>query len=66
MANEINAAFRLPHIHVGDPAILLEQILQQVEAPQRAQVTNLVLDHMTAVLQAQLKLVEGIRAAVGR
>ena len=51
--------------HIGDPAVMLESILGQVESEQRKQVIGLYLDSVTATLEANLKFVQGVRSAVG-
>jgi hypothetical protein len=49
----------------GDPFVLLDVILQEADESKRAQIIGLSLDAMAATLQANLKLVEGIRKLVG-
>jgi hypothetical protein len=49
----------------GDPWVLVEAILREVEGPQQKQVLGLALDSVAATLQANLKLVEGLRQIVG-
>lgn len=63
-SHQLNPAFRWVPWHIGDPAVLLESILSQVEAGQRAQIATLYLDAVTASLEANLKLVQGIRSVV--
>jgi hypothetical protein len=64
MAQEINEAFRLPGWRIGDPPVLLEAILSQVEGEQAKQVTALYLDSVTATLEANLKFVQGLRSVI--
>lgn len=52
-----------PH-HIGDPAVLLESILAQVETAQRRQVIGLYLDSLAAALEANLKFVQGVRSVI--
>jgi len=63
-AQSLNPLFRMTPHRVGDPAVLLDAILQNVEAPQKQQVIGLYLDSVSATLEANLKLVQGIRAIV--
>lgn len=51
--------------HIGDPAVLLESILGQVEQEQQRQVVGLYLDAVSATLEANLKFVQGMRSVVG-
>ncbi len=48
----------------GDPAVLLEVILAQVEAEQRRQILGLYLESVSATLEANLKFVQGVRSVV--
>lgn len=59
---ELKALFRWQPWHIGDPAVLLESILGQVEVSQRQQITALYLDSITASLEANLKFVQGLRS----
>jgi len=61
---ELNPLLRWFPWRVGDPAVLLESILGQVEAGQRQHVTALYLDAVTATLEANLKFVQGLRSVV--
>jgi hypothetical protein len=63
-SHQLNPAFRWVPWHIGDPAVWLESILGQVEAGQRHQIMTLYLDSMAANLEANLKLVQGIRSVV--
>jgi hypothetical protein len=63
-SHELNPLLRWFPWRVGDPAVLLESILGQVEAGQRQQVTALYLDSVTATLEANLKFVQGLRSVV--
>jgi len=60
----INPLFRIPNWHIGDPPIILEAILAQVEGEQAKQVTALYLDSVSASLEANLKFVRGVRSLV--
>jgi hypothetical protein len=62
---ELHPAFRfLPPHHIGDPAVLLESILSQVEAGQRKQIIGLYMDSIVATLEANIKFVQGVRSAM--
>ena len=61
---QLHEAFRLAHWHVGDPAVLLEAILAQVEAEQRRQILSHYLDSVSATLEANLKFVQSVRSVV--
>jgi hypothetical protein len=63
-SHQLNPAFRWVPWHIGDPAVWLETVLGQVEARQRAQIMTLYLDSVAAGLEANLKLVQGIRSIV--
>jgi hypothetical protein len=63
-SQELNPLFRWRPWHTGDPAVLLESILGQVEAGQRQQITALYLDSVTASLEANLKFVQGLRSVL--
>jgi hypothetical protein len=59
----------LPEIlrwHHGDPPIWLELILNEVEGTARQQIVGHYLDAVAANLQANLKLVESVRAVVAK
>jgi hypothetical protein len=61
---ELNPLFRWFPWRIGDPAVLLESILGQVEAGQRQQIMALYLDSVSASLEANLKFVQGLRSVV--
>jgi hypothetical protein len=63
-SQHLNPLFRWIPWHIGDPAVLLESVLSQVEAGQRQQITALYLDSVTASLEANLKFVQGLRSVV--
>jgi len=63
-SQELNPLFRWQPWHIGDPAVLLESIIGQVEGVQREQITALYLDSVAASLEANLKLVQGVRAVL--
>jgi len=50
--------------HIGDPAVLLESILGQVESEQKKQIVGHYLDSVQATLEANLKFVQGMRSVV--
>jgi len=65
-SEELNEAFRiLPPRWIGDPAVLLDSILAQAEAGQRAQVISLYLDSVVTFAEANLKFVQGVRSVLG-
>jgi hypothetical protein len=64
-ASQLHQAFSWRPWHVGDPAVLLENILGQVEAEQRKQIMGHYLDAVAATLEANLKFVQGVRSVVG-
>ncbi|MBV9762044.1 MAG: hypothetical protein JO340_15885 [Acidobacteriaceae bacterium] len=64
-SEELNEAFRfLPPHRIGDPAVLLESILAQVEVGQRTQVMSLFMDSMVTYAEANLKFVQGVRSVL--
>jgi len=66
MANEqLNELFRFRPWPPGDPWVLVETVLREVEGPQQKQVLGLALESVAATLQTNLKLVEGLRQIVG-
>ena len=67
MANEqLHEALRFRPWPPGDPWVLVEAVLREVEnEQQQKQVIGLALESVAATLQANLKLVEGLRQIVG-
>jgi hypothetical protein len=67
MANEqLHEALRFRPWPPGDPWVLVEAVLREVEGEQQQkQVIGLALESVAATLQANLKLVEGLRQIVG-
>lgn len=63
-SSQINPLLRLPRWWIGDPFVVLESILHQVEGEQRKQIATLYLDSVTATLEANLKFVQGVRSVV--
>jgi hypothetical protein len=63
-SRELNSLFKWIPWHIGDPAVLLESILGQVEGEQGQQITTLYLDTVAATLEANLRFVQGVRAVV--
>lgn len=51
--------------HHGDPPIWLELILSEVEGNERQRILGVYLDAVQANLQANMKLVEGVRGIIG-
>jgi hypothetical protein len=69
MANEqqLNELLRFRPWPPGDPWVLVETILNQAGDPkQKQQILGHVLDAAHATMQANLKMVEGLRQVVGR
>jgi hypothetical protein len=66
MGNEkLNEALRLRPWPIGDPWVIVEAVLQETQnEQQQRQVITLALDSVAATLQANLKLVEGLRQIV--
>ena len=52
-----------PH-HIGDPAVLLDTILREVEGEQAKQVLTHYLDAVSAALDANQKFVQGVRSVI--
>ncbi len=66
MASEqLNEALRFRPWPPGDPWVLVEAVLREVDPPQQKLVVGLALESVAATLQANLKLVEGLRQMVG-
>ncbi len=66
MANEqLHEALRFRPWPPGDPWVLVEAVLREVDGPQQKQVMGLALESVAATLQANLKLVDGLRQIVG-
>ena len=65
-SHQINPTLRWFPWHIGDPAVLLESILGQVEAGQRQQIATLYLDAITATLEANMKFVQGVRGVLAK
>lgn len=63
-SSHIDPALRLPRWWIGDPFVVLESIMNQVEDEQAKQITTLYLDSVTATLEANLKFVQGIRSVI--
>ena len=67
MADDIKTlhpTLRGPWWHIGDPAVLLDSLIGQVEGQQQKQIMGLYLDTMAATLEANLKFVQGVRSVV--
>jgi hypothetical protein len=63
---QLNEALRFRPWPPGDPWVLVEAVLREVEGEQQQKkVIGLALDAVAATLQANLKLVEGLRQVVG-
>jgi hypothetical protein len=62
---QLRGLFRWGPIHpIGDPPMLLESILQQVEVQQQKQIIGLYLESITATIEANLKFMQGLRSIV--
>jgi hypothetical protein len=67
MADErLEQIFRFRPWHIGDPAVLVESILTQVEADQRRAILGHYLDSVVATHEANLKFVQNVRSVIGR
>jgi len=65
MANDqLNELLRFRPWPPGDPWVLVDTVLREVEGPQQKLVLGLVLESVSATLQANLKLVDGLRQLV--
>lgn len=53
-----------PNRWIGDPPILLDLILEQVEAEQAKQAVMMFLDAAVATQEANLRFVQGVRSLV--
>jgi len=60
----LHPALRGPWWHIGDPAVLLDTLLEQVEGQQRKQILGMYLDTVAATLAANLKFVQGVQSIV--
>jgi len=47
-----------------DPAVLLEAVINELDAPTQKKVAGLYFDAVTASLQANLKFIQGVQAIV--
>jgi hypothetical protein len=64
MPEEINPLLRIQPWRVGDPFVILETLLSQVETQQAKQITTMYLDSVVATLEANLKFVQGVRSVI--
>jgi len=65
MANDqLNELLRFRPWPPGDPWVLVDTVLREVEGPQQKLVLGLALESVSATLQANLKLVDGLRQLV--
>jgi hypothetical protein len=65
MANDqLNEALRFRPWPPGDPWVLVDQVLREVEGPQQRLVLGLALESVAATLQVNLKLVQGLQQIV--
>ena len=62
---QLNDLLRFRPWPPGDPFVLLEAVLRDVDPAQQRQAMGLALDTLHATLQANLKMVEGLRQMVG-
>jgi hypothetical protein len=60
----LNPLLRLQPWRVGDPFVILEALLSQVENNQAKQITAMYLDSVAATLEANLKFVQGVRSVI--
>jgi hypothetical protein len=67
MADEqLNELLRFRPWPPGDPWVLVEAVLREVDPVQKKQVMGAALESVSATLQANLKLVDGLRQIVGK
>ena len=64
---------KIPQLHeslrfhpwpIGDYFVLVDSVLKELEGSQQKQIVGMYLESVAATLQANLKLVEGIRGIV--
>ena len=66
MADErLEQLLRFRWWHVGDPPILLDSILGQVEKEQQKVILGAYLDSVVSTHEANLKFVQSVRSALG-
>jgi hypothetical protein len=64
MADErLEQLLRFRWWHVGDPPVLIDTILDQVEKDQRQQILTHYLDLVVATHEANLRFVQNVRSA---
>jgi len=62
---DINEALRFRPWPPGDPWVLVDTVLQEVEDEQKSKVLGIALQAAAATLQANLTLVQGLAQIVG-
>ena len=62
---QLHPALRIGPWPQGDPFVLLEAVLRESPAEQQKQIAALYLDSVSATLQAQVALVNGMRNIIG-
>jgi len=63
---QLNELLRFRPWPPGDPWVLVEAVLREVDPAQKRQVMGAALESVSATLQANLKLVDGLRQIVGK
>lgn len=61
---ELHQSLRFHPWPIGDYFVLVDSVLRELEGNQQRQIVGLYLESVAATLQANLKLVEGIRGIV--
>jgi hypothetical protein len=64
--DEVNDILSFRPWPAGDPWVLVEAVVPEVEGEQRREVVALALETVSATLKANLAFVEGVRQIVGR
>ncbi len=65
--DQVNELFRFRPWPPGDPWVLVEAVLQEVQdEKQQRQVIALALESVAATLKANLAFVDGVRQIIGR
>ncbi|HMK88795.1 MAG TPA: hypothetical protein VK446_04065 [Methylocystis sp.] len=63
-SSPIEQALRIPPWHIGDPQILLDVILGEVEGEDAKQIKAYYLDAVAATLEANIAFVQRARAVI--
>lgn len=63
---QLNELLRFRPWPPGDPWVLVEAVIREVDPAQKRLVMSAALESVSATLQANLKLVDGLRQIVGK